>query len=259
MSDTPTSPTRPGPDDEPELSPSGAPIYRYEDVEPAPFELASGDDVTISAISDHIERHLGPVKGVYHEIISDKVHLDVHVVAPSADFPFYALITSGMSDRPMNVPPEASADDAPRFAELCILLPSTWNIPDDPADIAEVFEDENVYWPIRWLKILARLPHEYHTWLGFGHTIPNGENAEPFSDETELGCMLLLTALSLPEEFQTLEISSDKTVQFYTLYPIYREEMDLKMEQGVDALLDKFDEHGIGDVLDLTRPNTAGT
>ena len=33
--------------------------------------------------------------------------------------------------------------------------------------------------------------------------------------------------------------------------------MDLKMEQGVDALLDRFDEYGIGDVLDLTRPNTA--
>ena len=254
MSDTPNSPTRPG-QDEPELTPSGAPIYRHQ--EAAPFELVNGEDETIAAISAHIEHHLGPVKGVYHEIISDKVHLDVHVVAPSADFPFYALITSGMSDRPMTVPPGAPADEAPPYAELCILLPSTWNIPTDSADVAEAFRDENVYWPIRWLKMLARLPHEYHTWLGFGHTIPNGEHAEPFSDETVQGCMLVLTALSLPEEFQTLEISPEKTVQFYTLYPIYREEMDLKMEQGVDALLDKFDEYGIGDVLDLTRPNVA--
>jgi hypothetical protein len=179
------------------------------------------------------------------------------VVPPSADFPFYTLVTSGMSDRPMAVPPGAPADEAPPYAELCILLPSTWNIPQDAAEIAEAFEDENVYWPIRWLKMLARLPHEYHTWLGFGHTIPNGEDAEPFSDETELGCMLVLTALSLPEEFQTLEVSPGKMVHFYTLCPIYREEMDLKMEQGVDALLDKFDEYGIGDVLDLTRPNVA--
>jgi hypothetical protein len=241
--------------DDPELSPSGAPIYRHE--EAAPFELADGDATTISAISDHIERHLGPVRGVYHEILSDKVHLDVHVVAPSTDFPFYTLVTSGMSDRPMAVPPNSPTDEAPPYAELCILLPSTWNIPQDSAEVTEAFQDENVYWPIRWLKMLARLPHEYHTWLGFGHTIPNGEEAEPFSDETELGCMLVLTALSLPEEFQTLEVSPGKTVHFYTLCPIYREEMDLKMEQGVDALLDKFDEHGIGDVLDLTRPNVA--
>jgi hypothetical protein len=256
MSDTPISPT--GPDqDEPELTPSGSPIYRYENTEPAPFELAGGDDVTISAIAEHIERHLGPVSGVYHELISDKVHLDVHVVPPSAEFPFYTLVTSGMSDRPMAVPPEASLDDAPPFAELCILLPSTWNIPADPADAAAFFEDENVYWPIRWLKILARFPHQYGTWLGFGHTFPNGEAAEPFADNTELGCLLLLTALSLPEEFQTLEISPTKTVHFYTLYPIYREEMALKMAQGVDALIDRFEDYDIGDVLDLTRPNTA--
>ncbi|RZK86606.1 MAG: suppressor of fused domain protein, partial [Hymenobacter sp.] len=95
------------------------------------------------------------------------------------------------------------------------------------------------------------------TWLGFGHTIPNGEDAEPFADDTELGCMLLLTALSLPEEFQTLVVSPEKTVQFYTLYPIYREEMELKMAQGADALIDRFEVYDTGDVLDLTRPNTA--
>ncbi len=256
MSDTPLTPANPG-QDEPELSPSGAPIYRYEGVEPAPFELASGDDATISAIAAHIERHLGPVSGVYHELLSDKVHLDVHIVPPSADFPFYALITSGMSDRPMTVPPGASPDDAPPFAELCILLPSTWDIPADPADMAAAFADENVYWPIRWLKMLARLPHEFGSWLGFGHTIPNGEEAESFADNTKLGCMLLLTALSLPEEFQTLVISPEKTVQFYTLYPIYREEMVLKMAQGADALIDRFEDYDTGDVLDLTRPNTA--
>lgn len=256
MPETPNSPNSSG-QDEPELTPSGAPIYRYEGVEPAPFELADGDETTITAISSHIERHLGPVSGVYHEILSDKVHLDVHIVPPSADFPFYTLVTSGMSDRPMAVPPGAPADEAPPYAELCILLPSTWNIPQDSAKVAEAFQDENVYWPIRWLKMLARLPHEYGTWLGFGHTIPNGEDAAPFSDETELGCMLLLTALSLPEEFQTLTISPEKTVQFYTLYPIYREEMNLKMEQGADALIDRFEEYNIGDVLDLTRPNTA--
>lgn len=252
MPDMPILPTGP---DEPEHSPSGAPIYRHEDA--APFEPASGDEASIAAIAAHIERYLGPVSGVYHELLSDKVHLDVHVVPPSAEFPFYTLVTSGMSDRPMAVPPGAPADEAPPYAELCLLLPSTWNIPADPADVASAFEDENVYWPIRWLKLLARLPHEYGTWLGFGHTVPNGEDAAPFASNTELGCMLVLTALSLPEEFQTLVVSPEKTVQFYTLYPIYREEMALKMAQGVDALIDRFEVYDTSDVLDLTRPNTA--
>lgn len=237
--------------DPPETSPSGAPIYRYEGVEPAPFELASGNEDTIAAISDHIERYLGPIAGVFHELVSDQVHLDVYVVNPSADFPFYTLITSGMSDRPMTVPPEADPAEAPPYAELCILLPSTWRIPGP----GKTFDSDSAYWPISWLKLVARLPHEYHTWLGFGHTIPNGEDAAPFADDTELGCMLLLTPISLPEEFQTLQLRADKTVHFYALYPLYREEMELKMNQGVGALLDRFEAHNISDVLDLTRPN----
>jgi hypothetical protein len=58
MADTPISPNTYGPN-EPETSASGSPIYRYEGVEPAPFELATGDENTIATISDHIRRHLG--------------------------------------------------------------------------------------------------------------------------------------------------------------------------------------------------------
>ena len=241
--------------DEPETSASGSPIYRYEGVEPAPFELATGDENTIVSISSHIERHLGETSGVFHELISDKVHLDVHIVPPSADYPFYILVTSGMSDRPMTVP--AGPDETPPYAELCILLPSTWRLPTDPGEMAEAFQDEDVYWPIRWLKMLGRFPHEYHTWLGAGHTIPNGEEAVPFAPGTELGCMLLLSSISLPEDFQTLDVSPGKTVHFYTLYPLYREEMELKMAEGVDALLDRFEEYDISDVVDPTRVNAA--
>ncbi|SHL43217.1 suppressor of fused domain protein [Hymenobacter psychrotolerans] len=241
---------------EQELTPSGSPVYRYDTVEPEEFSLASGDDTTIEAISEHIERHIGPVSGVFHELISDKVHLDVHFVEPSADFPFKLLVTSGMSDRPMTVP--EGAEDW-RYAELCILLPSTWEFPELGPD-ANHDEEEDIndqYWPIWWLKYLARFPHEYRTWLGSGHTIPNGEDAEPFAADTKLGCMLLLPSISLPEEFRELKISEEKTIYFYSLYAIYKEEMDLKMRKGVEALLDKFEEHGITDVVDLDRPNAA--
>nr|WP_052695379.1 suppressor of fused domain protein [Hymenobacter sp. AT01-02] len=69
--------------------------------------------------------------------------------------------------------------------------------------------------------------------------------------------MLLLPSLSLPGEFHELKISEEKTIYFYSLYAIYKEEMHLKMNKGVEALLEKFDEQGISDVLDITRPNVA--
>ncbi|UOQ66541.1 suppressor of fused domain protein [Hymenobacter volaticus] len=247
--------TEQDPESEQELSASGSPIYRYEDVEPADFSLASGDDEAIQAISDHIERHIGLVSGVFHELISDKVHIDVHFVEPSADFPFKVLVTSGMSDLPMTVP--EGAEDM-RYAELCILLPSTWEFPQlGPDTDDEDDEIENTYWPIRWLKFLARFPHEYNTWLGHGHTIPNGEEAAPYASNTKLGCMLLLPSLSLPDEFRELKINDEKTINFYCLYAIYKEEMDLKMRKGYEVLLDKFEKYGITDVVDLNRPNAA--
>lgn len=134
---------------DPELSPAGTPILRYEDIEPAEFRIAHGDDSNIEAITDHIEKHLGKIKGVFHELVSPLVHLDVHYLEPSQDFPFYTLVTTGMSDLPMSVP---EGLQSMQYAELCMLLPSTWPMSAllEPAD--EDGPDEASYWPIRWLK-----------------------------------------------------------------------------------------------------------
>ncbi len=231
-----------------EMSKSGNPIYRYDDVVPNEFRPAIGDDQNIDAISDHIEKHIGPIELVYHEIVSDHVHIDIHWVKPSEKFPFNTLVTSGMSDLPMHVP---EGLENFRFAELCILLPSNWKIDK------KAFEDENNYWPVRWLKTIARFPHEYNTWVGEGHTIPNGENAAPFADNTKLGCMLLLSSYTFGEEFTTLEINDQKNIHFHCLIPLYKEEMLLKLKKGSDALLDKFDKYEISEIINNNRVNTA--
>ncbi|WP_271770009.1 suppressor of fused domain protein [Aquimarina algiphila] len=230
-----------------EKSESGSPIYRYENKTPKEFEPAFGDDDTIEDISNHIEKYIGPIHMVFHEIISDKVHIDVHWVQPTEEKPFHTLITSGMSDKAMNTP--EGVDNA-AYAELCICLPEEWKISQ------EDFEDDSNYWPIYWLKFLARFPHEYDTWLGFGHTIPNGDPPAPFTENTGLNTMLLLPSIALGEEFMSLELEN-KTVNFFALIPLYTEEVALKMKKGVDSLFDGFDKHKVTDILDLNRPNTA--
>lgn len=59
--------------------------------------------------------------------------------------------------------------EVPRYAELVISLPPFWPLDE------QSWRDERHYWPVRLLKTLGRLPHEYDTWLGVGHTIPNGD------------------------------------------------------------------------------------
>lgn len=228
-----------------EKSESGSPIYRYDGSNKNQFEGASGDAST-EEISNHIEKHVGEIHMVFHELISDQVHIDIHWVKPTKERPFHTLVASGMSDKPMNTPEEVKNCD---FAELSICLPEDWKISE------EDFEDENNYWPIRWLKYLARFPHEYNTWLSYGHTIPNGDPAEAFADNTELNTMLLLPTIIF-EGFDTLHLK-DKTIDFYTLIPLYTEEVNLKMKKGVDALFDGFDKFSVSDVVVINRPNTA--
>lgn len=229
-----------------EKSGSGSPIYRYDENSKRPFEGPSGES-SLEAITDHIEKHVGEVSMVFHELISDQVHIDVHWVKPTAERPFHTLVTSGMSDKPMNVP-EGFEEVA--YAELSICLPGDWEISD------EAFRVENNYWPVRWLKMLSRFPHEYNTWLGFGHTMPNGNPAEPFADNTAMNTMLLLPTVTLDEAFRTLKLPN-KTIHFYALVPLYTEEVELKMKKGVDALFDGFEKHNVSDLLKLDRPNTA--
>jgi hypothetical protein len=221
------------------------PVYRHE----APDEdlvLASGDDESIAAIGAHIEEHLGPIDSVFHELVSDRVHVDIHRVPPTDEVPFLTLVTSGMSDRPMNAPDELDGVD---YAELVMFLPPMWKLDE------EDLEDERNYWPVRQLKRLARLPHRYDTWLWESHSVPNGDPPEPFAPDTELCGVVLIPPILAPEGFETLELGPDKTVHFFAVMPLYAEEMQVKLENGVDALYGMVDEFGHGPVVDPTRPN----
>ena len=228
------------------VSLSGAPIFRYSDGENE-WESPKGEECIVE-ISDHIEHYIGQIDMVFHELISDTVHIDIHHVKPTIERPVHTLITSGMSDLKMKVPSEVGSTP---FMELRVTLPASWEINETS------FQNENWYWPIRQLKILARLPHKYNTWLAWGHTIPNGDPAESFSDNTKLSGVIILPPINAPSDFSSLEISKDKTIEFYSVVPLYNEEMNLKLNQGAEVLLDNFDKYKINDLISINRRNVA--
>ncbi|WP_379198331.1 suppressor of fused domain protein [Paenibacillus sp. GCM10012306] len=125
-----------------------------------------------------------------------------------------------------------------------MFLPADWPLTQKD------FEAEENYWPIRLMKMLARFPHMYQTWLGYGHTIPNTEDYEPYAPNTELSGVILF---ALPEEVSTVHTKDGNQVQVYFLVPLYREEMEFKLESGMDELVAKLSELP-GDFLVL-NPN----
>ena len=229
-----------------ERSPSGSRILRHESNDrgyTAPEEHARN----LEEIEAHLEKHVGPVEFVFHEILSDLIHLDILYFAPTSDRPYAVLATSGVSDLPMAVP--EGAEEYAR-AELLIALPPTWPISE------EAFKDESNYWPVRWLKHVGRLPHEYDTWIGWGHTIPNSDPPEPIANTDFVGA-LLTPPYHLDPDFFQLEAENGDVISFYELIPLYPEEMDLKLQKGTEELERRFEKEGIEFALDTERKNVA--
>ncbi|CZE49168.1 suppressor of fused domain protein [Campylobacter geochelonis] len=193
----------------------------------------------IDCIDYHIEKTIGVYEDVFHEMVSDALHIDICIVKPTPQRDFYTLVTMGMGARKMDIPDEFKEYELER-AELMICLPKNWNISSD---------DERYYWATRWLKILARLPYTDDTWLCDGHTIPTGE---PLAG-TSFECILL----EKPYTFKgadVCELPNGEKVKFYQLLPLYKEEMEYKLENGVEELIELFDDD-FSDVVNVKRKN----
>lgn len=200
-------------------------IYRSED---------------IGVLEQHIEKYFGLFKNVFHEIDSSGIHVDIVIIEPTPERNYYVLVTMGMGARKMNLPAELKKYHLER-AELMVCLPPDWKLDD--------LKNENWYWPVRWLKILARLPGEENTWLGWGHTIPNGG---PFAENTRLSAMMLTCPGAFGEESFECKLPGGDRINFYQLIPLYDKELEYKLRHDAHELLALMDERDL-EYINLSR------
>lgn len=198
------------------------------------------------AIDRHIETHFGPVEFVLHEIASHLVGVHVYVVGPTPRRPYQTLVTSGMSERPMTVP---KGHGISSYAELMLCLPADW--PLTPAAL----QDERTGWPVRVLKQVARLPHEYGTWIGEWHSVPNGDPPVPYAPGTPFAAVVVTPMLHVRPEGRTILVPDGTRIGLYALIPLHPAEIALKVSQGADALIAELDRGGVSELLDPTRPS----
>jgi tetratricopeptide (TPR) repeat protein len=191
----------------------------------------------LNALEGHIEKYFGPYKNVFHEIASPDIHVDIALIEPVPERNYYVLVTMGMGARKMDIPRELEEYRLER-AEIMVCLPPDWKL--------GALDDEKWYWPLRWLKILARLPGEENTWLGWGHTIPNGG---PFSENTRLSAVMLINPGAFDQASFECKLPGGGVVNFYQMLPLYDEELAYKLSHDADALLERMD----GDALEYVR------
>jgi len=212
-----------------------------DDEVPREPEVYTGEEM--EAIEGHIQQYFGKFENVFHELASPDIHVDICAVPPTEERDYYTLVTMGMGAHQMNVPKELASYKLER-AELAIALPEDWKLDQ------ESMQDERWYWPIRLLKVLARLPIASATWLGFGHTM---DNEQPFAENTKFCAAILIGLQNTEDGSEVCTLPGGEEVNFYQIIPLYQDELEYKLEHDADALLDKM--AGISFVVRPDRPN----
>lgn len=198
-------------------------------------------------IRHHIQENISEITAIYHDNTTENIPLDLYHIAPNAMHAFHIFITSGMSHLPMPVETMTSEN---RRLELLIFLPPEWPVGK------RAFADENNYWPVRFLQILASLPQQRQTCLHLHQVIPvSGENADIAN--TDFSGFLLVPPIHLNPEFARLNTDDGEKILFLAVMPLYAEEMDFILEHGTEALIRKFNQYKINAVIDPYRTNVA--
>jgi len=177
--------------------------------QPSSDAPSTGDSTLMEGVGEHLDAHFGKVERVFHEIVSPRAHIDLYPYPATHERPFHVVATTGMAEQPMRIP--AGRDDSP-FVELVLLLPSTW-----PLD-QESWQEERHWWPLRWLKRVARYHYETGRWLGEGHLLTHGANPVPILPDVGFDSVLLAQPRALPESFQRVRLADGRQVHFLCLY-----------------------------------------
>ena len=75
----------------------------------------------------------------------------------------------------------------------------------------------------------------------------------PFAENTELCAALLTEPQKIEEGGHRCVLPGGEEVNFYQVIPLYRDELEYKLEHDANALLDKLE--GVSFVLNPARPS----
>lgn len=190
---------------------------------------------------EYIEKNFGKFK-VYHELYSPDIHIDILIVPPSPEANYYKLITEGIGAYKMNTPEELNDYRLDRM-ELITYLPPSWDMKID----------EQVGWIISNMKLIGRVPIMNNTFICSGQTIS-------YYDENDIKdkkfcASLLINGMTYNNKELHFRFDENRKINFYQVIPIFKEELQYKLDNGLEAFLDVLDDNRLDLVVDFNRSN----
>jgi uncharacterized protein YegJ (DUF2314 family) len=177
--------------------------------EPLSDALSPGDPTLMKGVEEHLRAHLGDLPEVFHERLSPSAHIDLYPFPATPRRPYHVVATTGMAEQPMRVPARSSADAR---VELLVVLPKEW-----PLDVGS-WAEERHYWPLRWLKRVARFHYETGRWLGEGHVLTHGADPAPIDASATFDGVVLAPPHVLPPEAHRVVLADGREVRLLCLY-----------------------------------------
>ncbi len=193
---------------------------------------AEGDLDLIIAVGDHCEKLFGKSDVVYHEENSDFVRIDVHRFGPDPVSGLVTFVTSGMAEKPMNVPARGQNAESFRYTELILQM---------PAELEEEYGKPGK-WPFMMLRNLARMPHQVETWLWAGHTVGD-HPAVPFPG-SHLSVAVLYPSFLLPPESWSFTMDDGRFITLLTLGFLTDEERAYSKAHYQEGFFDEMERRG---------------
>ncbi|NHN56152.1 suppressor of fused domain protein [Calidifontibacter sp. DB0510] len=243
-------------------SEGGQPVRRHADrrdpaaptaTDPA---LAPTDPALAAGRDAHLRQFIGADWRVLPGGLGDD-RLDVYVFPPSSEHPFLTLVTSGMSDHPMAMPPGLESQSrmelllalAPGWAGLDPIAPLEASPPGGP------LADERNSWPIRLLRDLAQLPRKGGV-LSWGQSVPHGDPARPYADGVPFTGAVIGPPIGYSPDLMTCETPVAR-VAYLAVLPVTRAEMAFTVARpdGAERLFDLFFDCDVSAVIDPQRPS----
>lgn len=198
--------------------------------------------LVIDPLQSHVEKYFGAVSPLaLTQIVGNNSILVARSQDPKGP---HTLVTKGMSERPMKVPKGSSEY---KYAELVMHLPGDW--PMDPSSLSS----SKWLWPFQWLLQLSDYPFANNTWLGGEFAvIENGDPAVPVDESVQFTGFLLLKESG---DLGAFCKGNGDTVNIYTVFPLYSEEIAYEKKHGIIALLERFQQKDIPIVFTVNRQN----
>ena len=132
---------------------------------------------------------------------------------------------------------------------MLINLPPDWKLTKD------ALKDETWYWPIRMMLATAYFSIEDpNVCLESRTTLMEGEDGVPFAEGTDLRGEILFWPGPFGQDAFACRLPGGEEVNFYQVIPLYREELQYKLEHGANALLDLCSDESL-EVIDPHRLN----